>query len=85
MTDNPWLPIDTMPLSTIGTEVDLKNGDYEWTITVTSIDASKSTVTESQLGAGGHETVGGWDGIYIGSLHGMTECVDINFEWRPHV
>ncbi|MCT2182852.1 hypothetical protein M3G00_07870 [Brevibacterium casei] len=23
MTDNPWLPIDTMPLSTVGTEVDL--------------------------------------------------------------
>lgn len=38
MTDNPWLPIDTMPLSTIGTEVDLKNGDYEWTITVTRIE-----------------------------------------------
>ena len=24
MTDNPWLPIDTMPLSTVGTKVDVR-------------------------------------------------------------
>ncbi|MCI4012365.1 hypothetical protein [Brevibacterium sp. ZH18] len=86
MTDNPWLPIDTMPLSTVGTEVDVREDRRLHSgIKVSGIRYEREVVEEQMMfGEAPMICIGP---IYMftitlttGSLH-----VTPSAEWRPHV
>ena len=83
MTDNPWLPIDTMPLSTVGTEVDIKDKQRLYSgITVSGIRYERDVLTVTEWG----EQRTWMDDSYEfsvthtqGAIYPTTDA-----EWRPH-
>lgn len=84
MTDNPWLPIDTMPLSTIGAEVDVKEDQRLHSgVTISGIRCERDVVEESMLMERPTLCVGSIDIFTIthttGSIH-----LSPYAEWRPH-
>lgn len=84
MSDNPWLPIDTMPLSTVGTEVDIKDQQRLYSgITVSGVQYERDVLIDVLPGIGDH--------IFLGEINvftithtGGTVNVPTDAEWRPH-
>ena len=85
MTENPWLPIDTMPLSTVGTEVDVREDRRLHSgVTVSGIRYERDVIEEQfMFGETPTLRIGPIDMFTItlttGSLH-LTPSA----EWRPH-
>lgn len=84
MIDNPWLPIDTMPLSTVGTEVDVREDQrLHSRVTVSGIRYEREVVIERYLGVEDRAAMGGIDAFTITVTHGSIHLTP-SAEWRPH-
>lgn len=84
MTDNPWLPIDTMPLSTIGTSVDVQDKQRLYSgVTVSGIRYERDVLVEKEWGGEERTYMGDIDIFTVtlttGSIH-----LTPHAEWRPH-
>ena len=85
MTENPWLPINTMPLSTVGTKIDAREDDRTHTgVKVTGIRYEREVVEEQMMyGAAPSITIGRIADFTIthstGTIH-----VTLGAEWRHH-
>lgn len=89
MTDNPWLPIDTMPLSTLGTAVDILDERRLYSnVTVNRIFTSRwNLIDEHELWPGQAARFTDRDrlGVTIDTLDRQTLKLDCESQWRPHV
>ena len=89
MTDNPWLPIDTMPLSALGTAVDILDERRIYSnVTVNRILTSRwNLIDYSELWPGQAARFSGRDrfGVTIDTLDRQTLRLDFESQWRPHV
>lgn len=85
MTENPWLPIDTMPLSTVGTNVDVRENERAHTgVKVTVIRYEREVVEEQMMfGEASSITIGRIDDFTITHTTGTIRAT-LNAEWRPH-
>ncbi|MFE1082451.1 hypothetical protein [Brevibacterium sediminis] len=85
MTDNPWLPIDTMPLSTVGTKVDVREDDRAHTgVKVTGIRYEREVINESPLlNDYPEQVIGRIDDFTITHTTGTIRAT-LKAEWRPH-
>lgn len=82
MTDNPWLPIDTMPLSTLGTRVDIRDdGNEHRGITVTRLRTNHCWAGRQA------EVAPPWDEfeVTIFDDRRLELALDRTAQWRPHV
>lgn len=84
MIDNPWLPIDTMPLSTVGTSADVQDKQRLYSgITVSGIRYERDVLIEKEWGGEERTYMGDIADFTIthtaGSIH-LTPAA----EWRPH-
>lgn len=84
MTENPWLPIDTMPLSTVGTNIDVQDKKRHYSgVTVAGIRYERDVLVEKQWGGEERTYMGDIDiftfTLTTGSIH-----LTPNAEWRPH-
>ena len=85
MTDSPWLPIDTMPLSTVGTKVDIREDERAHTgVKVTGIRYEREVVEEQTM-------FGEAPSIVIGPIADFTIThttgtirATLAAEWRSH-
>lgn len=86
MTDNPWLPIDTMPLSTVGTEVDVREDRRLHSgVRVSGIWYEREVLVETRWGDGDKFiSMGDVADFTIRTTTG-TIYVTPSAEWRPHV
>lgn len=85
MTENPWLPIDTMPLSTVGTEVDLRAEKCLYSgILVTGINLERVVVRDREITGEEHFYPGPVDDFTITHTTGTIRAT-LQAEWRPHV
>ncbi|MCU4297620.1 hypothetical protein D3I60_11100 [Brevibacterium permense] len=84
MTDNPWLPIDSMPLSTVGTKVDVREDERAHTgVKVTGIRYEREVVEEQiMFGEAPSITIGRIADFTITHTAG-TICATLAVEWRP--
>lgn len=85
MTDNPWLPIDTMPLSTVGTEVDIMDRRRLYSgVTVSGLRFERDILVSRQMN--GHEDIdlGAVDEFTLTHTNG-TIRLTLKAQWRPHV
>lgn len=85
MTDNPWLPIDTMPLSTVGTKVDVREDDRTHTgVKVTGIRYEREVIEEQMMfGEAPSITIGRIADFTITHATGTIRAT-LDAEWRPH-
>lgn len=84
MTDNPWLPIDTMPLSTVGTEVDVKDKKRLYSgVLVTGINLERVVISERNYGGEESFHPGPVDDFTITHTTGTIRAT-LKAEWRPH-
>lgn len=85
MTENPWLPIDTMPLSTVGTKVDVREDDRTHTgVKVSGIRYEHDVIDEQYLYSEHPDAVIGPINVFrithtTGTIH-----VTLGAEWRHH-
>lgn len=87
MTDNPWLPIDTMPLSTLGTAVDILDERRIYSnVTVDRIFTSRwSLVDDFWPSAAGRVQDRDRLGVRIDTLDRQKLTLDCESQWRPHI
>lgn len=84
MTENPWLPIDTMPLSTVGTEVDVREDRRLHSgVTVSGIRYEREVVVEKFFFEDDRIAMGEIDAFTITVTHGSIHLTPAA-EWRPH-
>lgn len=85
MTENPWLPIDTMPLSTVGTKVDVREDERAHTgVKVTGIRYEREVINESPLlNEYPDFAIGRIDDFTITHTTGTIRAT-LSAEWRPH-
>ncbi|WCE39133.1 hypothetical protein PGC08_14155 [Brevibacterium sp. BDJS002] len=84
MTENPWLPIDTMPLSTVGASVDVQDKKRLYSgVTVSGIRYERDVLVEKEWGGEERTYMGDIDIFTVtlttGSIH-----LTPHAEWRPH-
>lgn len=85
MTENPWLPINTMPLSTVGTEVDVRDQKRLYSgVLVSGIRYEHDVIEERQmLATGPLWRIGPIDDFTIAHTTGTIRAT-LAAEWRPH-
>lgn len=84
MTNNPWLPIDTMPLSTVGTEVDIKDKKRLYSgMLVTGINLECTLISDREFDGTESFYPGPVDDFTITHTTGTIRAT-LKAEWRPH-
>lgn len=87
MADNPWLPIDTMPLSAVGTKVDLiEDGRIYSGATVDRASTSRWSLMD-EIWPDAPERLKDSDRFcaHIDTIEHGVFTLDRDAEWRPHV
>ena len=85
MTDNPWLPIDTMPLSTVGEDVDVQESQRLYSnVHVTGIRYEREVIEEQfMFGEAPQISTGRIADFTITHTTGTIRAT-LKAEWRPH-
>ena len=85
MTENPWLPIDTMPLSTVGTEVDVMDRRRLYSgVTVSGLHFDRGVIVSRQMDGRESVDIGAIEDFTLNHTNG-TIRLTLKAQWRPHV
>lgn len=85
MTDNPWLPIDTMPLSTVGTEVDVMDRRRLYSgVEVSGLRLEHEVIVSRQIDGAEDINLGPIEDFTLTHLAGTIRLTTYA-KWRPHV
>lgn len=85
MTDNPWLPIDTMPLSTVGTDVDVLDGRRLYSgVEVSGLRLEHEVIASRRMDGHKDISLGPTEDFTLTHLNGTIRLTRYA-QWRPHV
>lgn len=85
MTDTPWQPIDTMPLRSVGTKIDIREDDRTHTgVKISGIRYERDVIEEQRLVSEHPEPLLGDIDIFVITHTTGTIHTTLDAEWRHH-